>query len=151
MSNKPEKKIKDTALGIWLREKVPSVLDVAGDLLPDAGVLGMIKNLVNKDPNVSPADKIAFEEMKLKKEIEAQKAVTDRWRADMSGDVKLAKYIRPFTLIVLSVFFMSVMIWDGLDQSFMPPQNYVNLLELLLLTVFGAYFAGRTIEKTRRK
>jgi hypothetical protein len=45
---------------------------------------------------------------------------------------------------------MVLMVWDGLDVSFMPPENYIDLLELLMLTVFGAYFAGRTIEKVRR-
>jgi hypothetical protein len=45
---------------------------------------------------------------------------------------------------------MVVSVWDGLDQRFMPPENYIDLLELLMLTVFGAYFAGRTIEKTRK-
>ncbi len=54
------------------------------------------------------------------------------------------------TLIVLTVFFMSLTVWDGLDAAFMPPENYINLLEVLMLTVFGAYFAGRTIEKVRR-
>ena len=45
---------------------------------------------------------------------------------------------------------MIMMIWDGLDESFMPKESYVSLLEILMLTVFGAYFAGRTIEKTKR-
>jgi len=76
--------------------------------------------------------------------------VTRRWEADAKSDVKLAKYIRPVTLIVLTTFFMVLMVWDGLSPSFMPPENYIDLLELLMLTVFGAYFAGRTIEKVRR-
>ena len=68
----------------------------------------------------------------------------------MASDVKLAKLIRPSVLIVLMVFFMGVMIWDGLDETFMPRESYISLLEILMLTVFGAYFAGRTIEKTRK-
>jgi len=76
--------------------------------------------------------------------------VSRRWEADMSSDVKIAKIIRPATMIVLMLFFMVMMIWDGLDESFMPKESYVSLLEILMLTVFGAYFAGRTIEKTKR-
>ena len=53
-------------------------------------------------------------------------------------------------MIVLMLFFMIMMVWDGLDESFMPKESYVSLLEILMLTVFGAYFAGRTIEKTKR-
>ena len=65
----------------------------------------------------------------------------------MRSDVPLAKYIRPSMLIALFVVFVTLTIWDGIDQTFMPPENYLNILELLMLTVFGAYFAGRTIEK----
>jgi|TARA_R110000796_G_scaffold190159_3_gene306894 hypothetical protein len=145
------KKIKDTALGMWLKEKVPSVLDVAGDLLPDSGVLGMIKNLVSKDPDVSMEDKMAFEELKAQQEIEAQKAVSDRWKADMGSDVKLAKMIRPVTLIALMSMFMLTMVFDSIDTlSFNVKDSYVDLLQVLMLTAFGAYFAGRTIEKSKK-
>ena len=68
----------------------------------------------------------------------------------MSSDVKLAKMIRPSVMIALLVFFMVIMVWDGVDPQFMPPENYIDLLQVLMLTVFGAYFAGRTIEKTRK-
>ena len=146
-----DKKIKDTALGMWLKEKVPSVLDVAGDLLPDSGVLGMIKNLVSKDPDVSMEDKMAFEELKAQQEIEAQKAVSDRWKADMGSDVKLAKMIRPVTLIALMSMFMLTMVFDSIDTlSFNVKDSYVDLLQVLMLTAFGAYFAGRTIEKSKK-
>lgn len=140
------KKIKDTKVGQWLREKAPSVLDVVGDVLPDRGVLGVVKNLVDKDPTL---DSESFQAV-LDAEIEAQENVTERWKADAQSDVKLAKMIRPVTLISLSLFYMTLTIWDGIDTSFMPPENYINLLEILMLTVFGAYFAGRTIEKVRR-
>ena len=50
MSDK--KKIKDTKLGAWLSEKAPSILGVVGDLLPDSGALGVVKNLIDKDDSV---------------------------------------------------------------------------------------------------
>lgn len=140
------KKIKDTKVGQWLREKAPSVLDVVGDVLPDRGVLGVVKNLVDKDPSL---DSESFQAV-MDAEIEAQENVTERWKADAQSDVKLAKMIRPVTLISLSLFYMTLTIWDGIDPSFMPPENYINLLEILMLTVFGAYFAGRTVENVRR-
>ena len=52
-----KKKFKDTKLGKFLGKIAPNILDVAGDLLPDAGVLGMVKNLIQKDESISPADK----------------------------------------------------------------------------------------------
>ena len=146
-----DKKVKDTKLGQWLREKVPSVLDVVGDALPDQGVLGMVKNLVDKDPNVSAEDKLEFEKLKQQQEVEAQKQVTERWKADMGSDVKLAKLIRPVTLIALMTMFMATMVADSMDNwAFNVKDSYVDLLQILMLTAFGAYFAGRTIEKAKK-
>lgn len=141
-----EKKLKDTKVGQWLREKAPSVLDVVGDVLPDRGVLGVVKNLVDKDPTL---DSESFKAV-MDAEMRAQDNVTERWKADAQSDVKLAKFIRPSVMIALLTFFMIITIWDGVDPQFMPPENYINLLEILMLTVFGAYFAGRTVEKVRR-
>ena len=139
-------KIKDTNLGGWLKTKAPGVLSIVGDLLPDKGGLGIVKNLLSKEKGVDPAEAKAA----IQAEVEFQNNVSRRWEADMASDVKIAKIIRPATMIVLMLFFMVMMIWDGLDESFMPKESYVSLLEILMLTVFGAYFAGRTIEKTKR-
>lgn len=145
-----EKKIKDTELGAWLAEKSPKILDVVGDLLPDKGVLGIVKRLVDTEPGLTHEQKMEFENLKSQVEIARQEQVTRRWEADMGSDVKLAKVIRPSIMIALLIFFMAMMVWDGVDSEFMPPESYVSLLEILMLTVFGAYFAGRTIEKTRK-
>jgi len=59
MSDKPKKKFKDTKVGKFLSKVAPSVLGVAGELLPDAGVLGVVKNLIEKDDSISPEDKAA--------------------------------------------------------------------------------------------
>lgn len=145
-----EKKFKDSKVGKWLTEKLPDVANTMGDVLPDRGMLGVIKRVVDGSPELTPAEKLEFEKLAMQQEISAQEQVTKRWEADAKSDVKLAKYIRPVTLIVLTVFFMVVMVWDGLDQRFMPPENYIRLLEVLMLTVFGAYFAGRTVEKVKK-
>lgn len=146
-----DKKIKDTALGAWLKTKVPALAEKVGDLLPDSGVLGVVKNLVDKEPDVSMEDKLEFEKLKQQQEVEAQKQVTERWKADMGSDVKLAKLIRPITLIALMGMFMVTMIFDSLDNwPFNVKDSYIDLLQVLMLTAFGAYFAGRTIEKAKR-
>lgn len=144
------KPFKDTKVGRFLREKLPEVAGSVGDILPDQGVLGVLKRVVDGSPELSAQDKLEFERLVNEMEAQAQEQVTRRWEADAKSDVKLAKYIRPAILISLTVFYMIVMIWDGLDPQFMPPENYINLLEILMLTVFGAYFAGRTIEKVRK-
>ena len=145
--SKRETKIKDTGLGKWLKSKAPNVLDTVGDLLPDQGALGVVKNLLDKEPDIDPAEAKAM----LDAEVQFQNNVSERWKADMSSDVKLAKYIRPVTLIVLMLMFMGTMVMDSLDNlPFNVKDSYVSLLEILMLTSFGAYFAGRTIEKSRK-
>ena len=140
-------KIKDTKLGAWLKSKAPNVLDTVGDLLPDKGGLAIVKNLIKKEPGIDPAEAKA----KIDAEVQFQRNVTERWQADMSSDIKLAKLIRPVMLIVLIAVFVVTMFLDSLDnQPFNVKDSYVSLLEILMLTVFGAYFAGRTVEKTRR-
>ena len=140
-------KIKDTRLGDWLKEKAPGILDTVGDLLPNQGGLGIVKNLLDRDPDVSPEEAKAI----VDAEIAYQSNVTERWKADMESDVKIAKVIRPSMLIALVVVFITIMFLDSLDnQPFNVKDSYVSLLEVLMLTVFGAYFAGRTVEKTMR-
>jgi len=145
---KEGKKIRDTKLGQWLREKAPSVLETVGDLLPDSGGLGVVKNLIDRQyPDLDPEEVKA----RLDAEVQFQNNVSERWKADMGSDVKLAKYIRPVTLICLMVMFMATMIADSIDNlPFNVKNSYVSLLEILMLTAFGAYFAGRTIEKAKK-
>jgi len=145
--SKSDKKIKDTKLGAWLKSKAPKVLDVMGDALPDKGALGIVKNLLGNESDVDPAEAKAMVEA----EVRFQENVTERWKADMGSDVKLAKLIRPVTLIALMSMFMVTMVADSMDNwAFNVKDSYVSLLEILMLTAFGAYFAGRTIEKSRK-
>jgi len=145
MSDK--KKIKDTKLGGWLKSKAPQVLEVVGDLLPDSGGLGVVKNLIDKDPKVDSGEA----QVQIDAEVQFQNNVTERWKADMGSDVKLAKMIRPVTLICLMAMFMITMFIDSMDNvAFNVKDSYVDLLQVLMLTAFGAYFAGRTIEKSKK-
>lgn len=141
------KKIKNTKLGSWLKEKAPNILNTVGELLPNQGALGLVKNLLDKEPGIDPIEA----KEKIDAEIAFQNNVTERWKADMSSDVKLAKLIRPIILITLMVIFCATMIFDSLDNwPFEVKDSYIDLLQILMLTAFGAYFAGRTIEKTKR-
>ena len=81
-----------------MASKAPQVLGVVGDLLPDSGGLGIVKNLIDSD------DSVDSEEAKqmIDAEVRFQENVTERWKADMGSDVKLAKLIRPVTLICLT-------------------------------------------------
>ena len=147
MKDSEDNKIKNTNLGKWLKTRAPKVLETVGDLLPDKGGLGVVKNLLDLERNVDPAEAKAM----LDAEVQFQNNVSERWKADMGSDVKLAKLIRPVTLIALMSMFMVTMVLDSLDElPFNVKDSYVSLLEILMLTSFGAYFAGRTIEKSRK-
>lgn len=143
--------VKKTKVGQWLKTNAPKVFDVVGDALPDSGTLGIVKNLIDKDPDIPKEKVVEFEAMRFEFEMNAQNNVTERWKADMSSDAKIARVIRPAIMIALLVFFIVMMVWDGIDPEFIPRDSYVSLLEILMLTVFGSYFAGRTIEKTYKR
>ena len=89
-----KKKLRDTAVGRWLKEKAPKVLDAVGDAIPDSGVLGVVKRLIDNEPGLSPEQRLEFDKIKHQQEMNAQDNVSRRWEADMSSDVKLAKLIR---------------------------------------------------------
>lgn len=67
------KPIKDTKLGQWLKEKAPGVLDKVSDLLPDSGVLGVVKNLLNLEPNLTPEERAEFHRLENEYALELLK------------------------------------------------------------------------------
>lgn len=145
------KRLKDTRLGLWLRDKAPDVLDIAGNLLPDQGALGIVKNLLDKGEPLSHEESMEFAQYEMELLKAEQDAVTRRWEADMGSDAKLAKLIRPLTLIALLVLFLGLAVVDSIEAvQFDVKSSYIDLLQILMLTSFGAYFAGRSLEKTRK-
>jgi hypothetical protein len=148
---KDRKKLKDTKVGQWLKDKAPQVLDTVGELLPDQGALGVVKRLIDKE-DIPKEDRLEFEKLLLEQERHAQDNVTSRWEADMSSDSKLAKNVRPIALIALLGLYLLLAITDSIESiRFEVKEEYVSLLEVLALTAFSAYFAGRSIEKVQYK
>jgi hypothetical protein len=79
----------------------------------------------------------------------AQQQVTDRWNADMASDSWLAKNIRPLVLVFLTFVFSLLAFTDGNIGEFKIAKEYVPIFQTLLVTVYGAYFVGRTWEKAK--
>ena len=100
----PKKKFKDTKVGKFLAEKVPSIVGLVGDVLPDAGVLGVVKGLIQKEPDVilPPEDKEKALKL-LEQDMVEMQEVTKRWEADLNSDNKLSKNVRPLTLIFIII------------------------------------------------
>lgn len=84
-----------------------------------------------------------------KADKEAQEQVTERWKADMQSDSFLSKNIRPLVLIYLTVIFTICTFFDGNIGQFEIAEEYIPIFQTLLVTVYGAYFVGRTWEKAK--
>jgi hypothetical protein len=84
-----------------------------------------------------------------KADKEAQEQVTARWQADMRSDSWLSKNIRPMVLIYLTVIFTSCAFFDGNIGDFLIAGPYIPIFQTLLVTVYGAYFVGRSWEKAK--
>ena len=79
----------------------------------------------------------------------AQIQVTERWKSDMNSDSFLSKNIRPMVLIYLTVIFSALAFTDGNIGTFSVAKEYIPIFQTLLVTVYGAYFVGRSWEKAK--
>jgi hypothetical protein len=140
------KKFKDTKVGKFLSEKAPGILESVGDVLPDKGVLGIVKNLIDKDKSLPPQDKETALALLNQDTIEMQE-VTKRWSSDMVSDSWLSKNTRPLALIYLTIITTLMIIVDSTAINFEVKPTWVTLLETLLVTVYIAYFGSRGVEK----
>ena len=144
-------KIKDTKIGKWLKEKAPKVLDVVGDLLPDQGYLGVVKNLISSDPDVSPEQEAEFDQMAFEleaadrasarnREIEIAKATgkTD-WMMILTGVVGLFSFL--FTIY-------AVVYIENVREN----ELFIHLMGMIEGVVIGnifAYYYGASVKKDK--
>ena len=116
----------------------------AADLVKNVG--GVIDNLhTSKEEKLAAEQKI--KELVANYEIEMEKNITDRWKADMNSDSWLSKNIRPLVLAFLVVCTVLMIFIDAGSINFVVEQKWTDLLQLVLITVIGAYFGGRSYEK----
>jgi len=113
------------------------------------GVGGIIDNL-----HTSKDEKLAAE-LKIKQiisdyEVDMQKQVTERWKMDMQSDSWLSKNIRPLVLVFLVVSTVLMIFIDAGTIKFVVEDKWTDLLQLVLITVIGAYFGGRSLEKVKK-
>ena len=119
----------------------------AGKLIEDVG--GVLDNLTTtKEEKLAAQQKI--KELISNHELELQKQVTNRWEADMKSDSWLSKNVRPLVLIFLVVSTVLMIFIDAGAIAFTVEQKWTDLLQLVLITVIGAYFGGRSLEKTKK-
>ena len=119
-----------------------------GDLVESVG--GVLDNLTTSKEEKLEA-KRKLKELILSHEAEMEKQITNRWTADMNSDSWLSKNVRPMVLIFLIVCTMLLIFIDAGANSFEVEEKWTDLLQLVLITVIGAYFGGRSIEKVKKK
>lgn len=121
---------------------------ITGGLIKDVG--GVIDSLTTTEEERLEA-KQKLQELLEKADQDAQSQITERWRLDMQSDSFLSKNIRPLVLIYLTFIFTALSFFDGNIGGFQVAEEYIPIFQSLLITVYGAYFVGRTWEKAKKQ
>ena len=110
---------------------------------------GVLDNVITtKDEKLEAKRKL--KELILSHEAEMERNITDRWSADMNSDSWLSKNVRPMILIFLVVSTVLMIFIDAGTIQFTVEEKWTDLLQLVLITVIGAYFGGRSLEKRKK-
>lgn len=140
-------KLKDTKIGKFLAEKAPDVLDVAGSLLPDAGLLGVVKNLIDKKPDLTPEEKQQIHEQLVElyklevedrnsarqREVEMIKAGSEDWMMNFTGVIGLGGFV----LLLFAIVFIEV---PAHNKELMI--HTTGIVEGIVLSIVGYYFGS---------
>lgn len=145
------KKFKDTKLGKFLGKTAPHILDVAGDLLPDAGVLGIVKNLVEKDEKISPEDKkeaLAQTKEMYELEIEDRESARNREiEVKKTGDKDLMMVLTGIVGLLSFVFVIYAVVYE---EGVLNNDLFVHLMGMIegvVISNIFAYYYGTSSEK----
>ena len=113
-----------------------------------------ISGIIDKH-TFSKVEKAQFEkemtQVWIDAESDIQKNVTERWKTDMNSDSWLSKNVRPIVLIFLVVSTVLMVFIDAGVIEFEVKPSWIDLLQLVLITVIGSYFGGRSYEKINTK
>jgi len=116
------------------------VIDGVGEILDNV--------ITSKEEKLNAKAKL--KEIMNSYKIEVEKNITARWEADANGNV-LTRSVRPLVLIFLIVCTMLLVFIDSGSINFQVEDKWTDLLQLTLITVIGAYFGGRSVEKFKKK
>ena len=111
---------------------------------------GVLDNVITTKDEKLEAKRL-LKQVILSHEAEMEKNITDRWSADMNSDSWLSKNVRPMTLIFLVVSTVLMIFIDAGTIQFTVEEKWTDLLQLVLITVIGAYFGCRSLEKRNKK
>ncbi len=121
---------------------------LTGGVIKEVG--GVIDKLTTTEEEKLQIKK-QIQEILEKADSDAQAQVTERWKLDMQSDSFLSKNIRPLVLVYLTFVFTVLSFFDGNIGGFKVAEQYIPIFQSLLITVYGAYFVGRTWEKNKKQ
>ena len=119
----------------------------AGELIKSVG--GVLDNLTTSKEEKLEAER-KIQDLIANHEVEMEKNITERWTMDMKSDSWLSKNIRPLVLVFLVVSTVLMIFIDAGTINFVVEDKWTDLLQLVLITVIGAYFGGRSLEKVKK-
>ena len=119
----------------------------AGELIKSVG--GVIDNLTTSKEEKLEAER-KIQSLIANHEVEMEKNITERWKMDMQSDSWLSKNIRPLVLVFLVVSTVLLIFIDAGAINFTVQDKWTDLLQLVLITVIGAYFGCRSLEKVKK-
>tara|TARA_R110000822_G_scaffold31503_3_gene91223 strand:- start:228 stop:644 length:417 start_codon:yes stop_codon:yes gene_type:complete len=134
------KKLKTINMSIWNKlfsTGAAKLVDSVGDALDE---------LITSDDEKLAAE-LKIKELIARYEADIERNITDRWQSDMASDSWLSKHVRPMMLVFLVVTTVVMVFIDSGSINFVVEDKWVDLLQIVLITVIGAYFGGRTLEK----
>tara|TARA_R110002050_G_scaffold139979_1_gene264585 strand:+ start:2241 stop:2639 length:399 start_codon:yes stop_codon:yes gene_type:complete len=116
-----------------------SLVDSIGTVLDDV--------ITSKDEKL--AAELKIKELVARYEGDIERNITERWQSDMNSDSWLSKHVRPLMLVFLVVSTLIIVAIDSGSIVFSVKDEWIDLLQIVLITVIGAYFGGRTLEKRK--
>tara|TARA_R100001082_G_C4226600_1_gene101458 strand:- start:36 stop:485 length:450 start_codon:yes stop_codon:yes gene_type:complete len=143
----PKKKFRDTKVGGFLSKVAPKLLDGVGDVLPDNGALGILKNVISKDDTIPQQDKDIALELLKQDAIEMQE-VTKRLESDNEHNV--TRLVRPISYAAMFVLYMACIFFDGNLGDFQIKDQYIPSITSLFSTMTIFYFGSRGLEKVMK-
>ena len=121
--------------------------DGAGQLVESVG--GVLDNLsTSKEEKLEAKRKI--KELMVNHQVEVEKNVSERWKADMTSDSWLSKNVRPLVLVFFIVCTMLLVFIDSGSIAFQVDEKWKSVIEITMITIIGAYFGGRSVEKLKK-
>jgi len=125
-------------------------------MITGGGAKDLVKNVGDVIDNLHTSEEEKLEaghkikELVSNYEVEMEKTITDRWKSDMASDSWLSKNVRPLVLVFLVISTVLMIFIDAGAISFNVEDKWTDLLQLVLITVIGAYFGGRSLEKVKK-